>query len=544
MVVESGFCIVIDRRGGAGAVRRDPGAHAPLSMSGMGVFGDRAWSERDDKPEPVGEGRGCYAIARRAGGAVTISADPFGMHPVYVHDHDGVFGVSSSSRRLVSALRGAGIRVRKSLVVHGYFVATGSGAFEYASHRDIRLLAPGEVVTISAANEVHRKRRSAASYFYSDRPVAELLDDAAHELIANVRALAARDYPEYVCDLTGGMDSRLVVAAIIASGLQDRFVFETRGSHPNPDANVAALIRQEFGLRKRAGSGGGSGGGSGDPLAKMRRSVNRTNGLMSSYFLTGGREGPDTPLHLRGGMGELMREFWSASPDGKRGPLHRLAGSIDLRPKILGAGTRKRIHRELREFGDACMEDGVRVEHVGDALYLRARTRYHFGVWWALKPNTTFNPLYNLAGVQAAHMIANEDKRDNWVGFQLMKRLSPELAAIPFADKTWAPSLVDTPAAPVTKDTPPLADVPLADSRGLSAFEAERVSRGAKRREVEFERIHAAFMEMEPDLACMAPTFDTERLSAFLNRPASAITERYGVDTAYRVMGAYLWLTS
>ena len=55
-----------------------------------------------------------------------------------------------------------------------------------------------------------------------------------------------------LANITGGRDSRLVLALMLSEGITDQFVFTTFGSPQLPDTIVATAIADRFGLDHRA----------------------------------------------------------------------------------------------------------------------------------------------------------------------------------------------------------------------------------------------------------------------------------------------------
>jgi asparagine synthetase B (glutamine-hydrolysing) len=396
---------------------------------------------------------------------------------------------------------------------------------------------------------------------YADRPLPELLDEAAAEILGNLRALAHAAFEHRVCDLTGGMDSRLVAAAILHDGLQDAFLFHTIGGHPNPDANVAALIRERFGLRRGTAIHPPP-DRERTPFEWLRTTLGETSGVMSTFFKVRAADPePSRHLWIGGGSGELLREFWPSGgpPAGsiarllrrRPPPLRRNVERLRARGHLLRPERREEAAETLARFGAESVAAGVAAEHVGDHLYLASRARYHFGVFWATSPRARFHPLYSPAALQAAHAIPNGDKAANRIGLELMRRLAPELAALPFAGKRWAPHLMPEAPEPVTRRTPPLAEGPAdgvaihprpeREARLPDETERRLKAAGAKPRQVELgrmlEEVRAAGIDLDP----IGEVFDLAAVRAFLDRPPEALAKGTGTDDAYRVLAAAVW---
>ena len=335
------------------------------------------------------------------------------------------------------------------------------------------------------------------------------------------------------------MDSRLVAAAVIHEGLQDDFIFYTKGKHPLPDVNVASDLRRRFGLRNARNVHPASEADD-PPFLRLRKTVGTVNGLLSSYFGSSTQPRPLDVLVLGGGSGEMLREFFSSSPEERwrwltrRSPLSKQIAGVKYRAAFLTKETRLNFVDGLEDFADNSIRAGIRAEHLGDLIYLSSRAKYHFGVWWANSAVARFHPLYSPAGILAAHAMPNEDKAANRLGFELMTRFCDEIARVPFAEKRWSRRLMPDAPEPVTVATPYLGlrDEPMTQVYG---------STGAYSRGERLPTIWKAFHEAKPDWDAFAPTFDVAEVSRFLSQPPEALTGKYEVDNAYRLMGAYVW---
>ena len=538
------------------------------AFDGIGVFGDRLVRDAlGAAAHAAAPGRGNYLLMRhRPDGGVRVEVDPLGYYPLFVHRAPGIVCAGNRAEQVARVVRAMGGEAPRDVGVHGWFTLQGSAVGFPAAHRGIGLLPLGAWIEVDARNRAALPTRGIAEILYADRPLPELIDEAAAEILGNLRALASGDFDHRVCDLTGGMDSRLVAAAVLHEGVRDAFLFHTIGGHPNPDANVAALIRQRFGLRR-----GRDVHPAPDirrtPLEWLRTTVGETSGLMSTYFKVGpAAQEPSRHLWIGGGTGELLREFWpSGEPAPPPGRLARLLGraavpppplrrnleSVRRRGHLLRPERREAAARALERFGRESLAAGVAPEHVGDHLYLASRARYHFGVFWATSPRARFHPLYSPAALRAAHAMPNDDKAANRLGLELMRRFHPELAALPFAGKRWAPHLVPDAPEPVTRSSPRLVEGgedavsihPRPKGASPPRDEAERrlAAKGAKPRQVELgrmlEEIRASGLDLEP----IGDVFDTAAVRAFLDRPPEAWADATDADDAYRAIAATVW---
>lgn len=278
---------------------------------GIGVFGDELRLTGEMPKEDNGRGNYIF-VSESSEGDITIGVDPLGMYPAFYYLDDDVLIASNNVYFVVEALRRLGKPPKKHLALYGLFVSWGTGVNGRTGFDGVRVLTLGERLCIDPRNMVTIQRKPLCEVMYSDKPYETLMAEAAEEILQNIRALASGRFSHLAADLSGGMDSRLVVAAILHERLHEDVLFNTINEYPNADANTAALIRERFGLRL---------GVSLHPAAVephtrfglMRRALCRVGGLMELYSPVAWNEqevGVGTMV-LGGGLGELMREFYA-----------------------------------------------------------------------------------------------------------------------------------------------------------------------------------------------------------------------------------------
>lgn len=90
--------------------------------------------------------------------------------------------------------------------------------------------------------------RGSALFFESELSYEDSLEAAQAEIMANIKALSESDHRRKVAHLTGGVDSRLVLASILSCRKESEFAFYCSGGPTEPDKIVAERLAVEFGL--------------------------------------------------------------------------------------------------------------------------------------------------------------------------------------------------------------------------------------------------------------------------------------------------------
>lgn len=171
-------------------------------------------------------------------GELTAVGDRMGWFPFYVAECNGAAWVSTSALALAVALAARlDVRALRALFMRDY-IRSPQSAFD-----GIRRVAVGERVTLAAGrSHVHKVWIP----FQSPRTYRSV-GEAADEGIALLRRSCQRlrqAWPRWVSDLTSGLDSRLVVAAMAGQGGPVHVT--VNGAPTDLDVQTARIIAERF----------------------------------------------------------------------------------------------------------------------------------------------------------------------------------------------------------------------------------------------------------------------------------------------------------
>ncbi len=507
----------------------------------------------------VRRARGNFMVFAEHGDELFVAADRLGTYPLFYYDGDP-FLLSNSVFLIEDALGLLDVDLSPNLELFGWEATLLNCWFDQTGFEEVRLFPIG-AIAVASPSGVRFVEPPLTDLLYSDLPFDELIDAAADEILENVRALAGGDFTHRVCDLTGGLDSRLVLAALLREGVEDRFAYGTSGAYPNPDVNVARMLRQRFGLTRAVNA---------HPPNRDLSLLDRTRSYLASTFGTYTmlmNVGVDAPpskdvLRLHGGLGETFRRAYTAalgsSTTSRMQPFY---AEIDSRGHLLAPEVRKEQKAAVGEWSKALEAEGVGGGDLLDVAYIAHRNRYHFGLTWRAGniSRSSFHPLYSPAAIQAAYALPIEERNTNRVGYELMRRFCPELVELPFAVKGW-PDSIHQGVAPITRKSAKLfheAPDPTVrlfppksrsrESHSTSAWELEVRRSGLHPKLALLERM---LDEMRPLLSepvdALAPVFVPDQVRAFLDRkPHDFIAKGQRSRNAYavnRLFGALVWV--
>ncbi len=211
------------------------------SWSDTGLVGESSLAEQltageDDRLRSMLPPFAAFGVA---GDALVIASDGAGFRQVFSRRRDQWMAWSTSAR-LLAGFGGAEFR-KESLFVQSL---VGWQLGEHTLYQDVVKLEPGECVTISARGI---ERRIPEAETIAPATPAE----AIHGTAAVLRSLSEQyldEYPDPTLQLTGGLDSRLILSAIDAKRRRGLHVM-TIGAADHPDVVHAAALAARYGMR-------------------------------------------------------------------------------------------------------------------------------------------------------------------------------------------------------------------------------------------------------------------------------------------------------
>lgn len=384
------------------------------------------------------EGRFVSVCCRGDDGAVVVVTDPLGAYPVYELD-DGEVRWVSNSAELLRRMAPDPAAIERDVLAD---VLSGGWSLDgHALWSGVRRIPPG-------------RRSYAPGEQPRDTPLLGLdelaplfgagLDAprAAHTLAALTRALG--DWPgrPNVVPVTGGRDSRLVLAATRAAALP--WPGGTAGAPGHPDAVIARELCHRLGRPYTTLTVDGFV----DRLDEPRRAAGMVSALSGGTITLSDAAGfpaaiaPDPlPLWHTGQGGEIARGYYGAGgredPDSIAERLHAaFAGRAPGRREPLLPAASASVRDRLRDWVADALEAGVRPADVPDAFYLLRR----MGTWSApghgcVEPvRDATSPLWSRALLPDLLGAATHERSGERFHREMVSRLAPALMDVPFQD--------------------------------------------------------------------------------------------------------------
>jgi hypothetical protein len=381
------------------------------SADGRAPLDARFWLD-----PPVGDLDGRFAGIRLSGDGVTVFTDPLGAYPVY---RSGEL-VSNSAEVLRVARGGAGSMrpaVLASLLGGGWSLS-GDPIWE-----GVERIQPD------------RPRPKPGSGFDADR--------AAALLVAAVKALS--DFPgrPSVVPVTGGRDSRLVLGAALAAGID--FEAVTGGEPGHPDVEIGRELAETAGVPWGLIEHDPHGSVMGDWRRAAELLSLTTSGTASLSDAAGFPFGPRPgalPLWHSGQGGEIARSYYGVGSDEPVDQLYRaFVGRRPGRTELLSAEGERLVREQIEAFVNAKLAAGVAPIDVPDLFYLERR----MGAWAGPTHGAveyvrdTTSPLWSRRLLRDELGLPARDRGRELFHLEVLKRLAPQLVDVPFEDgRPWA----------------------------------------------------------------------------------------------------------
>ncbi len=279
----------------------------------------------------------------------------------------------------------------------------------------------------------------------------ELLDLAHEALAEELRASLTFPSRLVFTDLTGGKDSRLILAVALTAGLSDQMVFRTDGPLTIADVTIAkelaALARLRWIGSEELPTYYRNHLGAPDPnstidlpndtsWAQSARNYARTTAGICNLWQPKPSSGDSRVARISGLTGEGLRSTLGFDLPTETALVRRFDrhfGHLELlQPDALQRYRREWIDDLLGDKGtNASCNDRY------DAFLLRTQVRSNFGPRQEVTPIHLLMPLSSLIAVRAAFALGGAARTNERIHHEIVTRASPALAHHRFAKGGW-----------------------------------------------------------------------------------------------------------
>jgi hypothetical protein len=386
--------------------------------------------------------------------AGTIWADQSGLHartaltrvdPVYLTEVPGAVVVAD---RASWAAAVAGRLGQADPVTVAAFLSLGYPVGGATPFRGVRALGGAQQLTVTSGRLATAAAPGQPGAPGAGSTSAGRYGPAAAALVAEVRPLGELGVPVEL-SLTGGKDSRLIAAALIAAKVP--FRARTHGFASHPDVIVAAMIASQLGVEhvvtEPRAAAPEHAPGEAELLARLHSAVLVCDGMLSA-FENLGRPDPQPatePVQTGGHGGELLRGGYAPAAWSERRPARAWSEArgtelfrrmLTRRLGLLRPAAASEYLARVTPFAAALPRGPLRAL---DEFYLVNRA----GRWSAaarqayLLRSPLVQPLFGDQVVLAARQVPLQDRITDRLHRGILAELSPSLLDLPLAGSSW-----------------------------------------------------------------------------------------------------------
>ena len=391
---------------------------------------------------------GEYAVAKLYPcGTLTAFGDPAGLHQIFCQSkRQDMLANRASFLSVLANDKDIGTEASLWIATIGYRVGAGT------AWRNVRQLAANEIWSGGTSWEQPPAIGGAAGPRGYANGGDQLLSQGLDQAISAVR-LATADDDSIDLPITGGKDSRAVLAICLGAGLRHRLRLFTRGFADHPDVLAGRAIAEAARLPHRRVPPLGSDIPPDWPLelfhTNMARLAFQTDGNMGGWDLITGTTTGDETL-LTGHLGELLKAYAKRPTSSPIDPIELVRLQAPFDPlNIVRDQARKRMAGTLADQFLLERSRYALEEDLPDLFYLRNRVPNWLGGVRGVKSleRQPILPLGVPALMKLAFLMTPAERRKELAHYELVSRAAPELLAPPFAHQRWSETL---PGAPQT----------------------------------------------------------------------------------------------
>ncbi|KAA0975334.1 hypothetical protein FQ154_14140 [Paeniglutamicibacter gangotriensis] len=364
-----------------------------------------------------------------------VAPDPLGGAIVYYYSFEHRHYVSTDVKSLNHVLQRDNIFTSKSFIFQIERLLIGNSGSSDSSYEEIRTLDSFEYIHLKNGQlSIVNLREELLDYGPSS--YFELMRLARRDILENVVAAATVPSSVAVAHITGGFDSRLVLAAALHAGVSNEFEFFCSGPDMTRDRIIADGLTRKYGLSRTQSPGLASG--------PARSITERSLGPLfhSDGILTtgpNGRENPSDVVAVGGGYGEMYRtvyaeRFAEIQSTDATAVMRAMLPWTTQASTFISPKAWDDLNGSLLSKWQQISEYYTKPDFRGDALWIHRRARVHFGqgsMAWS-RVGARIDPEYSLHGYKLAMATPLHSRKTNILGFDLMQSFDASLAEYEF----------------------------------------------------------------------------------------------------------------
>lgn len=529
------------------------GSHWHLDESGLTAFSGHVWPRyagwnwsgpswaqqladyfrRTDIPESSEDLYGIYtALSIPVDGAGFIVSDRFSLGILYIAETPDALIVSTRSSLAARAVTPPGVQPARDVFGVGWLPATTQTRTLDTGYVDVKAIPPMAHVRLDPANGA---RIVAHDRWYWEFPNQEEIPHTIEALIPmleadlrkEMRALVELPASMRQIRLSGGKDSRLLVALTLLEGIADQFEFMTFGLPGSGETEVSEMVATRFGLNWTFQDR------SGWDIAELDRTilthVFQMSGVRSAWDMKGAIDVADS-LTLSGNMSEFFRlgpAAWATRSSLTRSEAWDalIAGQNFDRMNLLRKDQREIFIDKIHQWMIDLLDRGETLDRISSHMFPEFIARWQYGAGTEANGKLWSFPFYTPTAVRTVQQLPPSERVSHRFHFEIMQHVHEDLVRIPFFKDPWREHAYQH---------LPNAD----DYAAIEAILSDHES--TDWRVAKFNENHALFDQYLLDSSNpVYELFDFDRIAGMLARPVNALG---AVRYLYAALTAAVWM--
>ncbi|TDM34390.1 hypothetical protein [Macrococcoides canis] len=373
-----------------------------------------------------------------------IIPDPIARAMTFYYSSPGLFIVSNDIKDIIQSLKLFNIEPKRDYMYNLETIALPGPGYTQSPYKDIKTLEPFEYIEIFQNNfkVTKNKKLSDLIDYAKQATLDDAIDHLKSDIISNIDAFSNyKVVGDRICQLTGGFDSRLVLAGIKNLNRESEWLYFCSGPKGTPDKDTFVNLCKHYNLIST-----------------------NYNGIDITNFPESHTERLKWDLEFSGGMSlnihKYMDGIGNVAMGGAYGENVRNNYNININfdeylsyddfidqmypninHKIFKSAFKTDFSNKFREKVIEYKSLGLPSDSILDYFHISIQNRYHFGNYVSNtnKVLPRFDPLYNIHAMFISLFLPRNIRKQNIIGLRVMHALYKEMLELPFDKEKITP---------------------------------------------------------------------------------------------------------
>lgn len=420
-------------------------------FSGLGkiesklYFGQESFKQEDINYLDMGKNVGLFTYLYADTKQIFLTQDYFGCGILFYYENEEMLIVSNRYHLLLVLMNKMTCKIEPNkesiaAVLGGrgnYSGFVSQNIFHEMGIKDTYQLPLNKEILIDQTGwKIIDKNIAIENISYDEKKYVNLLEQATKEIIENIHCIEeCEKFKDIVCDLSGGMDSRVVFGGVLNANKSKNIKIRTKKTPGSRDLEIGVGLANTFGFDFYKEDSSML-----EPLEVEDNSDIWRSYFMGCYhrtgFTTSSNKGKGiNRVRLSGACGEYFRIFWSKLIKNVEQYNSKEVSEEIFADNIYDFKIKESIQNKLCE--ELQRLPGSTTNEKLEAHYMFFRGRYHFGMrqFETYHDCAIWFPLLSPALLEASRMLTLEERKSDKIIYEITERLCPILIHMEYDNK-------------------------------------------------------------------------------------------------------------